>query len=323
MRRTVFISSTFKDLKKHRGKAWDTLQEYDVNIRGMERFGARSEKPLQTSLAEVEQSDIYVGLIAYRLGAIDNKTGKSITQLEYERTHELYERNKKDREILVYLIDPDALIPVSCVDFGDKHEKLEAFKSVLKENHTIGKFTDENDLAEKLRVDFDRLLTKKEAQKQKKTNEYRNSKDKIRRFMLLPATCSGKEIKLRLKFDGKPFPASKSLCNAFNLTYGATIGYSIKFIMPKIKEKFTEYAFIAEELVDNLLKMEDKNDVELYAKLAFSETRVEEYRANFLEKTFFDSHLLAVSKLSLEDFGKRTISPEGSMILLVTKIVKN
>lgn len=322
MRRTVFISSTFKDLKKHRRKAWDTLQEYDVNIRGMERFGARSEKPLQTSLAEVEQSDIYVGIIAYRLGAIDNKTGKSITQLEYEKTRELYELNKKDREILVYCIDPDAPIPGSYIDFGEKHEKLEAFKSVLKENHTIATFTDENDFAEKLRVDFSRLLTKKEAQKQKKTDEYRNSEDRIRRFMLLPATCSGKEIKLRLKFDGEPFPASKSVCNVFNLTYGATIGYSIKFVMPKIKDKFTEYAFVTEELVDNLLKIEDKNDVEVYAKLAFSEIRVEEYRANFLEKTLYDSHLLDISNLDL-DFGKRTIPPEGSMILLVTKIVKN
>lgn len=246
-----------------------------------------------------------------------------ITQLEYEKARDLYEPNKKDRGILVYCIDPDAPIPGSCIDFGEKHEKLEAFKSVLKENHTIATFTDQNDLAEKLRVDFSRLLTKKEAQKQKKTDEYRNSQDTIRRFMLLPATCSGKETKLRLKFDGEPFPASKSLCNAFNLTYGATIGYSIKFVMPKIKEKFTEYAFVTEELVDNLLKIEDKNDVEVYAKLAFSETRVEEYRANFLEKTLFDSRLLAISNLSLEDFGKRTIPPEGSMILLVTKIVKN
>ena len=35
MKRTVFISSTFINLKEHRRRVWDLLDTYDVNIRGM------------------------------------------------------------------------------------------------------------------------------------------------------------------------------------------------------------------------------------------------------------------------------------------------
>lgn len=89
MQRTVFISSTYEDLKKHRRKVWDILEKYNVNVRGMEKFGARKETSLETSLAEVGVSDIYVGIIALRLGSINKETGKSITQLEYVRAYNL------------------------------------------------------------------------------------------------------------------------------------------------------------------------------------------------------------------------------------------
>jgi hypothetical protein len=55
--------------------------------------------PLETCLAEVEQSDIYIGIISFRLGSIKTNTGKSFTQLEYEKALDL----KKD--ILIYLRD--------------------------------------------------------------------------------------------------------------------------------------------------------------------------------------------------------------------------
>lgn len=135
MRKTVFISSTYEDLKEHRAKTWDILNNFDVNIRGMEEFGTRKETPLQTCLSEVEQSDIYIGIIAMRLGSIEPSTEKSYTQLEYEKAPEL----KKD--ILIYIFDKNnGSIKTNFIDFGEKHEKLLAFKSILKERHTIDTF---------------------------------------------------------------------------------------------------------------------------------------------------------------------------------------
>ncbi|HXM50058.1 MAG TPA: DUF4062 domain-containing protein [Pyrinomonadaceae bacterium] len=64
MNKTVFISSTYDDLKEYRRAVWELLEKFDVNVRGMEQFGARKEAPLATCLAEVEQSDIYLGVFA-------------------------------------------------------------------------------------------------------------------------------------------------------------------------------------------------------------------------------------------------------------------
>ena len=36
MKRTVFIASTYQDLASHRNKVWDLLEEFEVNVRGME-----------------------------------------------------------------------------------------------------------------------------------------------------------------------------------------------------------------------------------------------------------------------------------------------
>jgi hypothetical protein len=39
--------------------------------------------------------------------------------------------------------------------------------------------------------------------------------DIIHKFLLLPKDFSSKELKLRIKLDGEPFPASKTICKSF------------------------------------------------------------------------------------------------------------
>ncbi len=330
MKKLVFVSSTFEDLQSHRSKVWDTLEEYDVNVRGMEGFGARTAKPLETCLAEVELSDVYVGIVAFRLGTVDKESRKSFTQLEYERAYRLYQLDKKKRmEILIYFADENSPgIPPSYVDFGKKREKLEVFKSILRDNHTVATFTDEDHLVERLKLDFGALLTRKQPERKGKTNEYKDSENKIRNFMLLPAVYSGKEIRLKLKLDGEPFSASKQVCNTFNLPYGATIGYRTELILPEIEEKFAEYVFVTENLTDTVLKIQNKNNVEVHAKLAFSETTIENFRARFITETihYWSPHWsplnVVMDPLSLPyDRPKAVTTPaEGSMILLITKV---
>ena len=94
---SVFISSTYRDLKDHRREVWDSLKQFNVTVRGMEEFGARTAGALETCLAEVEQSDVYVGIIAYRLGSVDPGSKKPFTVLEYEKAIEL------KKEVLIYI----------------------------------------------------------------------------------------------------------------------------------------------------------------------------------------------------------------------------
>jgi hypothetical protein len=153
-KKAVFISSTYEDLAQHRRAVWLLLEDFEVVVRGMERFGARPDTPLQTCLAEVEQSDVYVGIIAFRAGSIEGSSGKSYTQLEYEHALQL------GKDILVYLADEQqARARYADVDVDPApREKLKAFKGILRERHTVDTFTSADDLAEKLRRDIGRYF---------------------------------------------------------------------------------------------------------------------------------------------------------------------
>src|SRR5260370_32678121 len=156
--KTVFISSPYKDLRDHRRQVWDALKQFDVAVRGMEEFGARTATPLETCLAEVEQSDVYVGIIAYRLGSIDPDTKKPFTVLEYEEAVE------QKKEILIYIVDDDvAFFPRSLMDDDTlTRERLAAFKGKLRERHTVVTFSTPQDLVEKLSRDFKKQFPPKQ-----------------------------------------------------------------------------------------------------------------------------------------------------------------
>lgn len=321
MKKAIFISSTFDDLKNHRRKIWDLLERYDVDVRGMERFGARKDAPLITCLSEVEQCDIFVGVIAFRLGSIDQNSGKSFTQREYERAYEL------NREILIYMIDEkDAMVPYQNIDFDDKREKLIAFKSILKDRHTVDIFLSEDDLAEKLKRKFDELLSSKKEKKEPSTDEYSNSKELIAKFLLLPKVYSGREVKLKLNFVGSPFPASKSLCSNFNLEYGKTIGVKIKIKEPSLEHETIEYIFIDEGNLPAYFSLQQQGEIEVYGKLQFSENKIEEVKANFIRMEYYTGLIFQSSTYVDEtrrgSLGeKRIVEAEGQIIIKLTKIV--
>jgi hypothetical protein len=153
MKRTVFISSTYRDLKKHREKIWNVLQNLDINITGMEEFGARQSTPLETCIEELEQSDIYIGIISMCYGSVDSLTGKSYTQLEYEKAKDL------NLDILIYLIDENSgQITTGNIDFGDNYLSLKNFKRILNANHTVDWFNNEEDLSGKIFKRLSKIL---------------------------------------------------------------------------------------------------------------------------------------------------------------------
>jgi hypothetical protein len=123
----------------------------------MEQFGARSTCPRETCLAEVEQSDVYVGIIAFRLGSLDPETKRSFTELEYEHAV------KAQKDIRIYLAEEDTTFPANVIDKGD-HDigRLTAFKEHLRRQHTIASFSSKEDLVQKLRTDFEQFLPSKD-----------------------------------------------------------------------------------------------------------------------------------------------------------------
>jgi hypothetical protein len=320
VKKTVFISSTFEDLKSHRRKIWELLEKYDVNVRGMEKFGARKQAPLKTCLSEVEQSDIFVGIIAFRLGSVDEASAKSFTQLEYERAHKL------NREILIYMIDEkDAKVSLQDIDLDEKWEKLVAFKSILKERHTIDSFVSADDLVQKVKRRFDELLTRMEQSEKPVADEYADSKELIEKFLLVPKILSGDEVKLTVDFIGEPFPVSKALCSSFNLDYGKTIGVPVAIKKPKLEENAFDYVFIMERDLTDYLSLKSQKNVEIYCRLQFSEDEVNNVRANFVrrEEYYVEVTNPVAFEGSPESFlGRKKITEaDGTIILQVIDIL--
>lgn len=317
MRRTIFVSSTYQDLGTYRKAIWELLGEYDVAIRGMEEFGARSATPLETCLIEVEQSDIYIGVIGFRLGSVQESTGKSYTQLEYERALEL------KKETLIYLIDEEnARVPIKFIDRGTNRDKLEAFKATLRDRHTVDTFVMEEDLVQKLRRDLSRYL-KHSRLITVAEDEYAVGANTIRKFLLVPKVVAGREVLLDVKLTGNPYPASREICSAFNYVFGATIGVSVEIVRPDgLAQSGLDELYLGEKQVEEFLPVTKGEVRTIYAKLQFTESAVEKVRTRFRHETTYKGGTAAYSAMAaaMYSLGEPIHNAaEAKIILALTK----
>ena len=85
---TIYLSSTYEDLKDHRRVVYEALRKAGHQVVAMEDYVATDQRPVEKCLKDVEMADLYVGLFAFRYGYIppaqhNNPNGLSITELEY------------------------------------------------------------------------------------------------------------------------------------------------------------------------------------------------------------------------------------------------
>jgi len=275
-KKTVFISSTFVDLKEERKKVWDTLEQFDVAVKGMEQFGARKTTPLATCILEVEQSDIYVGILGMRYGSEEPTSGKSYSQLEYEKAVE------QNKEILIYLIDEETSHVTPNLIQYDKIQKLNNFKAILRDKHTVDTFSNPQDLVTKLQRKFKELLTPKVTAVTE--DEYENTRKVINLFFLVPAAYSGREIKLKVKFVGQPQPVSKAICQSFNFEFGKTVVCKIEVVHPTFKFQNFRHIFIEFEQFKKFITLNRSVEYEVFAKVLFKGDKVKNLTTDFKDK---------------------------------------
>ncbi len=319
MKKTVFISSTYEDLSEERRLVWNLLENFEVSIRGMEDFGARTESPLETCLAEVDVSDIYIGVIAFRLGSEEKNSGKSFTQLEYEQAYE------KNKEILIYMIDEDnARVLAKFIDKDERRNKLNAFKGLLKERHTVATYRSPEDLVEKLERDFRKLLQSKIAVNQENLNEFAKASEIIKRFFLVPNEMSGKEVRLKIKIKGNAYPASKEVCDSFNLVFGSTVGICIQILQPDdLSSNILETLYLSGKQIDDLSPIQDGEEREIYAKLQFTVAKIDRVRARFSREYRLPAYSSIIINPQLTISEDKALEPDGMVTLLLTHTIKN
>ncbi|WP_430898652.1 MULTISPECIES: DUF4062 domain-containing protein [unclassified Paraflavitalea] len=99
----VFVSSTFTDLIEERQAAVEAILSSGHIPAGMELFSAGDESQMTVIERWIDESDVYLLILGGRYGSVDNKTGKSYTQLEYEYAI------KKNKPMFAVVISDNAI----------------------------------------------------------------------------------------------------------------------------------------------------------------------------------------------------------------------
>lgn len=148
---SVYISSTFNDLKDHREAVARVLRQSGISVIAMEDYVASDERPLERCLEDVRNSDIYVGLFAHRYGFIpkeNNEKNLSITELEYRQAMEA------GKPCLIFLLEPSMPWVLTFVDTntgdGENGQRIRALRAELGDRHMVSFFRGPEDLAGKV-----------------------------------------------------------------------------------------------------------------------------------------------------------------------------
>ena len=127
----VFVSSTYTDLKEERQAAVEAILDAGHIPAGMELFKAGNESQLKTIYKWIDESDVYMLILGGRYGSIEEKSGKSYTQLEYE-----YALSKGIPVFAVVLSDSFLTTKINQLGLSDVTEqkapdKYQIFKSLV------------------------------------------------------------------------------------------------------------------------------------------------------------------------------------------------
>jgi len=141
---SIFISSTYEDLKNERQALIGVALENNLIPVGMEQFHAAPTSQWNVITKMIDECDLYLLVIGGRYGSIDEETDISYTEKEYNYA------KSKGMPVLV-LIKKSTAITESEKDTGDdkydKMKKLDAFRErVKKEKNTVDFFTDLSNL---------------------------------------------------------------------------------------------------------------------------------------------------------------------------------
>jgi hypothetical protein len=80
----VFVSSTYIDLKKERQAAVAAILKLGHIPAGMELFTAGDQSQWDTIRTWIDESDVYMLILGGRYGSVEEKSGLSYTELEYD-----------------------------------------------------------------------------------------------------------------------------------------------------------------------------------------------------------------------------------------------
>jgi tetratricopeptide (TPR) repeat protein len=144
------ISSTARDLPEHRGVVLDACWRQGFFPVMMENLPASDDDAIAVSLRMVDESQIYLGILAHRYGYVPKGQDISITEMEYNRAGE------RGIPRLTFVMHEEHDIRFGDVEMGEGAEKLKAFRQRVETDKVVRFFKS----AEGLRSDVIDTLSK-------------------------------------------------------------------------------------------------------------------------------------------------------------------
>lgn len=153
--RRVFISSAAADLKEFGQAVTQAIQQVGMQPVLSEIVDVAFEpaSSIRDKIqSELDSADIMVLILGHRYGWVYQGTGKSWTEMEYERARQT------GKPILAYLVSEDAPWPPSLIDVD--RSRIEHFREALMKEHMVVRFRTPSDLAAYLVADLTKLLSR-------------------------------------------------------------------------------------------------------------------------------------------------------------------
>ncbi len=147
---TVFISSTSRDLLDHREAVAKALLNAGYHPIDMANFMARPDGAVSACLKEVAESDLFVGIYAWRYGYIPEGAEVSITEQEF------IEAERLNKPCFCFMVDETYDWPKEFRDGGIHGRLLRDFKTRLDTKLVRTTFATPNDLAMKVLASLQR-----------------------------------------------------------------------------------------------------------------------------------------------------------------------
>ena len=264
----IFVSSTYEDLKAYRDEVERSITYMNQTIKGMEFFGSTPERPLDKCLQTVRECKLYIGIIGMRYGSVEEDSGKSFTELEYD------EAVKNRIPVLSYILDENHPIASRFVDKGEGAEKLEAFKSRLKKAHVVSSFTTPADLGKKVTQDLMNELKKDRAIEDSlrtlPSDTEGGDYEILRGFLRRPYKYYGQEIILDMLLTPNQTSSVKvALCKGLGLQVGDVSGIRATAKSPDGKESSSIQLYGEGEMADWIDSVREPRSARLKGRLSY------------------------------------------------------
>jgi hypothetical protein len=137
----VFVSSTYEDLKEERQEVMAAVVSTGNVPIGMEYFPAGDSAPFDYIKKQIDEADYYILVVAGKYGSINNETGISYTEMEFD-----YAIEKKVPVAVLIFRDLNKLTADKIELDNDRRELLEAFRKRVRDGRMANFWEDKKDL---------------------------------------------------------------------------------------------------------------------------------------------------------------------------------